>query len=530
MKKYFLLLIPLIPVILFLVIVLHSSAAYPWIERKPLGNVIGPWRVTFISPDGSRYIAAEGDNLYISNNGGAAWTQSTLPELRWIDNAGIENWSGPVDSIASNTDGSKLVVSVGARIFISSDGGKTWEEKTPEGDFESGTYTVKVASSADGGRLFAVYIGAQSEYQSKLFVSSDAGDTWIERYPIPPIRSVVWTETVITRDANGNEIKTFVPKGKDDWGAGISGIRSLAISANGMRVLLSSENRLYSSVDGGTTWKQLNPAVDVRKELDPAKDPSGFFQAFPGEYGLVGSSADGLRLFATFNVWKEKYGEVAPGKRFRLYSSTDGGNTWNEQYSDAKILAFATNAYATLLISATEEGRLYTSHDAGARWIETQPEGNVPRKWGSVAVNSDGSRLIVGAYEGRIFTLSLDSTPPSLNKEISRPPTMSKPQFLSLPSSLNFPSNRTLAFKYSYKNLTKSTQQVLTVRTIIDSQGKVVFTSSAIRVLQPSATTVFTISQRLTSLKPGTYTMQVKVMNKEGKATLESNSFKFKVL
>jgi hypothetical protein len=60
-------------------------------------------------------------------------------------------------------------------------------------------------------------------------------------------------------------------------------------------------------------------------------------------------------------------------------------------------------------------GKLYFSTDGGNNWEETQPDGNVNAMWESVSMNSDGTDIIAGSLDGRIFVVLPKITFPFIN-------------------------------------------------------------------------------------------------------------------
>jgi hypothetical protein len=92
--------------------------------------------------------------IWLSQDSGATWTQTGLPNASW-------------PSIASSADGTKLVaVTYGSGIYTSTDSGNTWiSNNVPTNSWRS------VATSADGGKLAAV---------------TDSGGIWtLQTTPIP---------------------------------------------------------------------------------------------------------------------------------------------------------------------------------------------------------------------------------------------------------------------------------------------------------------------------------------------------------
>ena len=110
-------------------------------------------------------------------------------------------------------------------------------------------------------------------------------------------------------------------------------------------------------------------------------------------YG-VASSADGTRLAATVN-------------NGRLYTSTDAGVTWTPRESSRNWYGIASSADGEKLVAVAGAGtpaQIYTSTDAGVTW--TARESN--RNWRSVTSSSDGTKLAATVTSGPIYT-SIDA-------------------------------------------------------------------------------------------------------------------------
>jgi hypothetical protein len=169
------------------------------------------WASIASSSDGTKLVAAAyGGNLkqggvsvggiYASTNSGGTWTQTGAPNTNW-------------QSVASSSDGTKLVAAAGYAIYASTNSGATWTQTSaPGGDWSS------VASSSDGTKLVAAaYDG--------IYTSTNSGGTW--------------TQTGAPVPANG-------------W-------NSVASSSDGTKlVAVASEVGIDASMDSGSTWTQTS--------------------------------------------------------------------------------------------------------------------------------------------------------------------------------------------------------------------------------------------------------------------------------
>ncbi len=81
--------------------------------------------------------------------------------------------------------------------------------------------------------------------------------------------------------------------------------------------------------------------------------------------------------------------------------------TWTERWpvedTDIEWSCVASDADGSNLVAGISNGRLYTSADGGDTWTERQPDGDVDIRWREVASDSDGSNLIAGSSK-RLYT------------------------------------------------------------------------------------------------------------------------------
>jgi photosystem II stability/assembly factor-like uncharacterized protein len=95
---------------------------------------------------------------------------------------------------------------------------------------------------------------------------------------------------------------------------------------------------------------------------------------------------------------------------FALFSQTVWAQTyiWTERQpagdTDKNWDCVASSSDGTKLIAGVSNGRLYVSSDGGVTWTETQPAGDRDMRWRCLASSSDGNKLIAGAYRGRLYT------------------------------------------------------------------------------------------------------------------------------
>jgi photosystem II stability/assembly factor-like uncharacterized protein len=142
---------------------------------KPIAR---PWLGVAISASGQRISAViAGGEIYSSNDYGENWSIASVPLAFWT-------------SIASDNSGQNLVACAlqlltvsNTTIYVSADGGSTWQERA-EGLLSSNAWSfITVASNGDGTRLLAsaADIGAAGNPatgKGGLYSSADGGGSW----------------------------------------------------------------------------------------------------------------------------------------------------------------------------------------------------------------------------------------------------------------------------------------------------------------------------------------------------------------
>ena len=88
--------------------------------------------------------------------------------------------------------------------------------------------------------------------------------------------------------------------------------------------------------------------------------------------------------------------------------STIDAVTWTERTpagtSNQNWQAAAADADGSNLLAGTYNGRLYSSKDSGVTWAEQQPASDVNGKWYAMASDATGTRLLASRADGRLYT------------------------------------------------------------------------------------------------------------------------------
>jgi hypothetical protein len=285
------------------------------------------------------------------------------PGLVWLSHETNRNWF----SVASSSDGNKLVANGDGQIFTSTDGGGTWVSRRSSAG-------VAVACSSDGTRIVAT--------GGAMFTSADSGVTWasLGASTIDKIASsadgskLVGAYSSGTLFTSGDFGVTWTPRDASrHWTA-------VASSADGVKlVAVGNPEQIYTSSDSGATWT--------------ARDSARAWTA-------VASSADGTRL-------------VASELNGHLYTSSDSGVTWTSRESLRAWYRVASSSDGTRLVAADMTGRFYLSGDAGATWTPQGPTGTLSSHCLSLTSSADGLKLLAGQYAGPLYTSAASQVNPA---------------------------------------------------------------------------------------------------------------------
>jgi photosystem II stability/assembly factor-like uncharacterized protein len=222
---------------------------------------------------------------------------------------------------------------------------------------------------------------------SRLFLSKDAGRSWIEpRVEIQQECPRIMHTRVTTLIADPTQPQTLWAgieidglrrsgDGGSTWekiGRGLSSldIHALAImpgDGQPARMLAATNNDLNVSSDGGATWQPLQigkilPWSYCRTLAQPCGHPQTVFlgngDAPPGTAGVIGRSTDGGRTWqlaqmpgrANSTVWNFAVHPADPELLYassvsgEVYRATDGGCSWNKlgrEFGEIRALAWA---------------------------------------------------------------------------------------------------------------------------------------------------------------------------------------------
>lgn len=161
-----------------------------WTQLTSAGT--GSWKKVKYTSDGATIMAARSTTMYTSTDSGTSWTTKTLPAT--------------VSSFTSDQDGSELYLTndngATTRAWTSSDSGSTWTQRS----FPAAAATT-VAQSADNMTLVT-----GNENGSGVFISTDGGVTW-NTHTNPPENGSLWHQAAISADGT----KVVMANGTGIW-------------------------------------------------------------------------------------------------------------------------------------------------------------------------------------------------------------------------------------------------------------------------------------------------------------------------
>lgn len=310
-----------------------------------LNGPLRPHEVTDVAigkdAGGNQKIYAAGllDDLRLSTNAGSSWSA-----------IGTSYFTQPV-AVASQKDNPNIVVvsrvpsgaPLGAGIFLTSDGGTTWQDKTPDGTQYAFRPQRIVISS---GNPILAFLGTEKEasgivpQQTSLWRSTTGGGSWfpidyfkvdartyvndILAHPLPAYANYIWvggsTKDLIDPPAMGQEGSELGYKTKGLW----------------------------RSADGGASWAYFGDALDGSDRNITALAIS-----------IAGTNQ--LLLAATMT-----------GTQVNIYQSNDLGVSWvlsaNRPSGATQIRSMkVSHANANLILAGTETG-VFMSTDRGGTW------------------------------------------------------------------------------------------------------------------------------------------------------------------
>ena len=305
------------------------------------------------APDGTIYVTCAGGQLGISKDNGTTWTlQQVLPAA--------ENFGGTLLSAVAATPNGRI---------IAMGGNGTFADSIPGGKWQTSYRTARAGGSINRMEFIDCNRGVTVGGFGSMFTTTDGGKTWNDKtilsmaagsisiyglaWPAPDKLYFVSSDgkAYMSTDQGTTNDLIFTP---------ISSTTNFNIAIQGNRLWIvghrygepTFRSVVYRSLDGGNTW-------DTTRAPFPTGNTASVFQ------GMKFANAD--------------TGYIG-GSRGKFYRTINGGNTW-EDVSPFPALNASTSFNAIGIVDAktvfTGGGvltkRVYKSTDAGLTWTDITP-------------------------------------------------------------------------------------------------------------------------------------------------------------
>jgi photosystem II stability/assembly factor-like uncharacterized protein len=374
------------------------DAGAQWIKLRGIPYSSRRTRAFAVGRDRKLLLAGTTEGLWLSENGGGTWQQTTPKELI-------------VNAVVARRDGSILLGTEDAGVLRSSDQGKTWVASN-EGFSER--FVFKLLCDDVGGRIVVAIWGAP--YFGGVFVSPGVNGPWTR------LGVGLDERRVLSLALQGSTILAGTDDGVFAWGSDARSWTRLETKVDGReihprvtdllvlpphRFLAATSSGVIQSKDNGATW--IKPALGANDEVFS-----------------IASSGENLDL-------------AVAATRSGFFRTRDGGGTWErvaaplDGVTPHEIAFVPTDDH---VLFATTSGGLFRSGNQGASWkrvsggiphsdltgIALSPEGNTiyvsDFTWGGIFRSTDGGQSwdrmpTDGLGSDRVWTLSVDPAEPN---------------------------------------------------------------------------------------------------------------------
>jgi photosystem II stability/assembly factor-like uncharacterized protein len=287
--------------------------------------------------------------------------------------------SAAVLSLAVSADGQQLYAgTAGGGVFASLDGGRTWANSY------SGQFVPNLALNPTNPTQ------AVASLRNQLVRTQDGGKSW-QTLPLAwagdEIVSLLWLADGALGAGTGQGRLYYSRDGGDSWvegGAGLpsGGVLDLAMAAGSppLHLWAATWTGVYSSNDGGQTWRNMAPALG---------SPYAFTILSADQGLLLGTRAGLFRWQPDSRGWIAVEGNFPAGgitslandpqnsqvlyagtSSSGLYSSQDGGADWQRlptrNFGIPAVAVDSKDPQRIYILAAWE--RVYESRDGGQSW------------------------------------------------------------------------------------------------------------------------------------------------------------------
>ena len=280
-------------------------------------------------------------------------------------------------------------------LFMSPDGGKTWQHKGWTGYIRT-FYT-------EGGRDGVLW----SACGNGVLRSSDNGQTWrittgweiteVLKVKVDPKNpSMVYAATAYGVFRSENSGETWVKRNTGFVKPFVSDI--IIDRSNARRLLAASEDGIYGSANSGTSWKKAGlSGMGIRTIIQNPGNPQVFYAGTEDDGFFVSNDAGkswtasnrGLTNLTVYTIACDpsKAGTLYVGTHGGgVFRSSDGGKLWqpvNDGLTNPVVHAITVlPSDPSVVLAGTLNGGLFKSTDSGEHWIfNSQEEAQVWGLW-----------------------------------------------------------------------------------------------------------------------------------------------------
>jgi len=295
-----------------------SSATFGAMEARQLGPGTMSGRITAI--DGvnktgkTLFIGTAGGGVWKSTNAGASFNSVFDKYCQSIGAVCIDQQHPDTIWVGTGESNMRNSVSIGNGLYRSTDGGDNWAKIS---GFDSSEHIARIAIDPhNSNNIFVAVPGPlwSNSTNRGLYHSTDGGQTWVK--------------SLYNNDHSGCSEVIIDPIHPNIVYASTWEFRRMPYAFNSG----GAGSGMYKSVDGGTTWKELNKGL-------PAK-PFGRIA-----FCLAPSSPNNLLA-------------IIEAKETSLFISSDGGENWKEQSANTNVKA-RPFYFSTIAIDPVESKRVY---------------------------------------------------------------------------------------------------------------------------------------------------------------------------
>ncbi len=364
----------------------------------------------------STVYASTSEGLFKSVDAGASWEATGLADqfIRLV-------------AVDPNRPATLYAGTVDVGLVRSHDGGVTWNKVGPAG------LSAIRSMAIDAFRGSVVYVATDHGASSRLYRSTDNGDTWSQVGAGLPPDFLIDELRVDPSGSQGVFAATFGAGvfGSLDLGASFTALNRGVIATDVQAIAVDASSAiaklyagtfltggLFRSIDGGSSWLPSNEGITHRSNIaGVAVDPFAPATVYAGTDRELVRSRDSGATWQTAlatggpSVGRIVFDPLRPGTLYivagSLRKSVDGGNTWigvNPALNELRNVAIDPVHTDTLYLAAQFEG-VFKSLDGGATWSAAN-NGLTSLRVAEIAVNPRNPQVLYAATQQGAFKSS----------------------------------------------------------------------------------------------------------------------------